>query len=58
MSIAWHCDFEDCDEWAGRGSDEARDWVITTYNDGRTWHFCSKAHERLARAVHPRRSLA
>jgi hypothetical protein len=32
MSIAWHCDFEDCDEWASRGSDEARDWVITTHN--------------------------
>jgi hypothetical protein len=44
MSIAWHCDFEGCDEWASRGSDEARDWVITTHMDGRTWHFCSKAH--------------
>jgi hypothetical protein len=45
MSIAWHCDFEDCDEWARWGSDRADAWVIfRSHDDGLIWHFCSKAH--------------
>jgi hypothetical protein len=48
VTIAWHCDYEDCDAWARLGSDGARDWfTITSQRDGREWHFCSKDHMTL-----------